>query len=59
MIAALRAAYPQLSVRRLCALLGAGRTWYYTRPTAAEIAARDTALRDAIERSVLDFPGYG
>jgi putative transposase len=59
MIAELRASYPQLSVRRLCALLGAGRTWYYTRPTAEELAARDTALRDAIERVVLDFPGYG
>lgn len=59
MIAELRAAYPQLSVRRLCALLGAGRTWYYTHPTAATLAARDTALRDAIERVVLEFPGYG
>jgi hypothetical protein len=48
-----------LSVRRLCALLGAGRTWYYTHPTAAELAARDTALRDAVERLVLEFPGYG
>lgn len=59
MIAELRASWPQLSARRLCALLGTGRTWYYTRPTAAEVAARDTALRDAIERVVLDFPGYG
>lgn len=46
-------------MRRLCALLGAGRTWYYTHPTAATLAARDTALRDAIERVVLEFPGYG
>ena len=59
MIAEVRAAFPQLSVRRLCALLGTGRTWYYTRPTAAAVAIRDTALRDAIERVVLDFPGYG
>lgn len=59
MIAELRASHPQLPVRRLCALLGAGRTWYYTRPTAEERAIRDTALRDAIERVVLDFPGYG
>lgn len=57
MIAELRASCPHLSVRRLCALLGAGRTWYYTRPTAAEIAARDTALRDASERVVLELPG--
>ena len=59
MIAAMREAYPQLSVRRLCQLAGAGRTWYYTRPSPEEVAARDTALRDAIERLVLDFPGYG
>jgi putative transposase len=59
MIAELRASFPQLSVRRLCALLGTGRTWYYTRPTDEERAARDTALRDAIERVVLDLPGYG
>src|SRR5215212_8183539 len=59
MIADLHASYPQLSVRRLCALLGTGRTWYYRRPTAAERAARDTALRDASERVVLEFPGYG
>ena len=59
MIAAMREAYPQLSVRRLCQLVGAGRTWYYTRPSPEEVAARDTALRDAIERVVLEFPGYG
>ena len=59
MIAAMREAYPDLSIRRLCALVGAGRTWYYTRPSPEETAARDTALRDAIERLVLEFPGYG
>jgi transposase InsO family protein len=59
MIAAAHAAYPALSVRRLCAAVGVGRTWWYTRPSADEIAERDTALRDAIERMVLEFPGYG
>ncbi len=59
MIAAMHGAYPDLSIRRLCQLVGAGRTWYYTRPSPEEVAARDTALRDAIERLVLDFPGYG
>jgi len=59
MIAAIHAAYPDLSIRRLCALVGVGRTWYYARPTAEAVAARDTALRDAIERLVLEFPGYG
>lgn len=59
MIAAMHGAYPDLSIRRLCQLVGAGRTWYYTRPSPEEVAARDTALRDASERLVLDFPGYG
>jgi putative transposase len=59
MIAAMRAAHPELSIRRLCALVGGGRTWYYTRPAPDEVAARDTALRDTIERLVLEFPGYG
>ena len=59
MIAAAHAAYPELSVRRLCAAVGVGRTWWYTRPSADEITERDTALRDAIERMVLEFPGYG
>jgi len=59
MIAAAHAAYPDLAIRTLCAAVGAGRTWWYTRPSAEKIAARDTALRDAIERIVLEFPGYG
>jgi len=59
MITAMRAAYPDLSIRRLCALAGAGRTWWYMHPSADEVAARDTALRDAVERIALEFPGYG
>ncbi len=59
MIASAQAAYPGLSVRRLCAAVGVGRTWWYTHPTPEAIAERDTALRDAIERLVLAFPGYG
>jgi putative transposase len=51
--------YPDLSVRRLCKLFGVGRTWSYTHPPPEEIARRDVALRDAIERIVLEFPGYG
>ncbi len=51
--------YPQLSVRRLCTLLGVGRSWYYERPTTPTQAERDVSLRDAIERIVLAFPGYG
>lgn len=55
MIAVAQTTYPDLSIRRLCAAVGTGRTWWYTRPSAE----RDTTLRDAIERIVLDFPGYG
>ena len=59
MIAEARAEHAAVSVRHLCALLGVGRTWYYTHPTADARAARDTAVRAAIERLVLAFPGYG
>ena len=59
MIAQAHAAHPDVSVRRLCALFGVGRTWYYVRPRRADTAERDAALRDAVERLVLEFPGYG
>lgn len=59
MITAAHATYPDLSIRQLCAAVGAGRTWWYTRPAANALAERDAALRDAIERIVLEFPGYG
>jgi putative transposase len=59
MIASAHAAYPEISVRRLCAAVGAGRTWWYAHATPEASAERDTALRDAIERLVLAFPGYG
>ncbi|HET8523872.1 MAG TPA: IS3 family transposase [Thermomicrobiales bacterium] len=59
MIAELHAAYPELSIRRLCDLTGTGRTWYYTHPTPDDRATREVELRDAIEQIVLEFPGYG
>jgi transposase InsO family protein len=59
MIARAHHEHPDLSVRRLCALLGVGRSWYYEQPTTTTQAERDIALRDAIERLVLAFPGYG
>ena len=59
MIAALHTTQPALSIRQLCQLLGVGRTWYYTHPSAAARAARDLDLRDAIEAIVLEHPGYG
>ncbi|WP_411841510.1 IS3 family transposase [Rubrobacter xylanophilus] len=39
--------------------MGVSRSWYYERPSATEKAKKDVELRDAIERIVLEFPGYG
>src|SRR4029079_5608279 len=39
--------------------LGVSRSWVYQRSHAASQVERDVALRDAIERIVLEFPGYG
>lgn len=59
MIAPARRAHPELSVRRLCALLGVGRSWYYEDAAQPTRQPPDLVLRDAIERIVLEFPGYG
>ncbi len=59
MIAPARQAQPELSVRRLCALLGIGRSWYYASTASPTREPPDVVLRDAIERIVLAFPGYG
>lgn len=58
MINAAHQAHPELSIQRLCRLLGVSRSWFYTR--AQRPIARDAlALRDAIETITLAFPGYG
>ena len=60
MITAAHGAHPEVSLRRRCALFGINRSWYYRHrreDTAADEGA--TRLRDAIERVVLAFPGYG
>ena len=54
----MHAAFPDLSTRRLCTLLGISRSWWYARTEAAGDPGA-TALRDAIERLVLEYPGYG
>jgi transposase InsO family protein len=54
-----REEHPEASIERLCELMGVSRSWYYERPSATEKAQKDVALRDAIERIVLEFPGYG
>ena len=59
MIPAVHAAFPPLSLRRVCAILEISRSGVYEhrQRSAADDAA--VVLRDAIERIVLDFPGYG
>jgi len=39
--------------------MGVSRSWYYEHPSAEQKARKDVVLRDAIERIVLEFPGYG
>jgi putative transposase len=58
-ITVLHQTYPAISVRTLCRWLGVSRSWYYAHPATVGGAEEETALRDAIERIVLDFPGYG
>jgi transposase InsO family protein len=48
-----------ISERELCRMFEVSRSWYYERPSPEEKAQRDIELRDAIERIVLEFPGYG
>ena len=60
MITAAHAAHPEVSLRRLCALFGINRSWYYRHRREDTAGGEEaTRLRDAIERSVLAFPGYG
>lgn len=51
--------YPTLSVRQLCTLLKVSRSWFYARPHTVVQVERDIELRDAIERIILAYPGYG
>lgn len=51
--------FSSLSVRQRCDLLDINRAWYYARAKAVPQAERDVVLRDAIERIVLEFSGYG
>jgi len=59
MIAQVKEERPEMSVEKLCDLMGVSRSWYYERPSAEKKAYKDAVLRDAIERIVLEFPGYG
>jgi putative transposase len=59
MIKAAAIEHPMVPVSDLCKLFGVSRSWYYEKPKAEQKAREDVALRDAIERIVLEFPGYG
>jgi transposase InsO family protein len=48
-----------LTVEQLCAVFGVSRSWYYAALAKPEVGEADMALREAIERVVLEFPGYG
>jgi transposase InsO family protein len=54
-----REKHPEISIEKLCSLMGVSRSWYYERPSAEQKAKGYVELRDAIERIVLEFPGYG
>jgi len=51
--------FPALPVMRLCTLFGISRSGYYAHQSKRVDGEREILLRDAIERLVLDFPGYG
>lgn len=51
-----------MSIRHLCELLQVNRAWYYGRQhvlVSPSKGAEEVALRDAIEKIILDFAGYG
>jgi len=53
------AAFAAVPVARLCTLFGISRSGYYAHQSKRVDGEREILLRDAIERLVLDFPGYG
>jgi hypothetical protein len=42
----------------LCESMSVSRSWYYEHACTEEKARKNLVLRDAIERIVLEFPGY-
>lgn len=49
--------HPDVSIVQLCDLLEVSRSWYYERDDQAD--PQEIALRDEIERIILEFSGYG
>ena len=56
MIPALQAAFPAVSLRQLCPLLGISRSGVYAARHRTASTSAEVALRDAIERIVLEMP---
>src|SRR4051794_32713264 len=54
-----REEHPEISIERLCELMVVSRSWYYERLSTEQKASKYVELRDAIERTVLEFSGYG
>jgi transposase InsO family protein len=59
-IARLKEDRSEVSERALCRLFSVSRSWYYRKPSVEQrVVGKDLDLRDAIERIVLEFTGYG
>jgi putative transposase len=59
MIAQVHQQHAELPIERLCELFSVSRSWYYERSRKRESDAEEIALRDQIERIILEFSGYG
>jgi putative transposase len=46
MIAQVKEEHPEISIERLCELMGVSRSWYYECPTSEARAQTDVKLRD-------------
>jgi putative transposase len=58
MIQTLRDEFPQVSVRRVCALFGVSRSWLYAKAQATT-GSDEAGIVTAMETIVLAHPGYG
>lgn len=51
--------HPEISLIHLCDLLDVSRSWYYESHDRTDPNPQDIALRDEIERIILEYAGYG
>jgi transposase InsO family protein len=58
-IGAYHQSHPHIPLGHLCTALCVSRSWYYARRQASEPDEEAIALRDAIERIILQMPRYG